>query len=138
MNQNKSTVIIVFLILALIASLFLVFRTTVFLGRATTINSSPIAYENSYLFASPLQAKADGKEKIRITVFILDGRGLGIPNQNVTLDLPSTISFSPTQPTTDDTGKAIFDLSSAAISKHEIKANTNGKSLPQKVRIVFY
>ncbi len=138
MAQTKTTLIIVFLILALLASLTMVFRTTVFFGRATTSNSSPIALENSYLFASPLQAKADGKELIRVTVFILDGRGLGVPGKEVSLNLPSTVNSIPTQPTTDDTGKAIFDLSSASAGKFEIQAHTEGKSLPQKVRIVFY
>jgi hypothetical protein len=137
-SRNLSTVIIAFLILALIASLFLVFRTTVFFGRAATLNSSPIVLENSYLFASPLQAKADGKEMVRITIFLLDGRGLGVANKNVTLNLPSTVTTTPTQPTTDDTGKAIFDLSSTTAGKLEVQAQAEGKPLPQKVRVVFY
>lgn len=138
MGQNKTTIIIVFLILALLASLTMVFRTTVFFGRATTSNSSPIALENSYLFASPLQAKSDGKELIRVTVFILDGRGVGVAGKTVNLNLPSTINSIPVQPTTDDTGKAIFDLSSSTTGKFEIQAHAEGKSLPQKVRVVFY
>jgi hypothetical protein len=138
MPVNKSLILIVFLILTLLASLTLVFRTTIFLGKATGSNTSGIALENSYLFASPLQAKADSKEQIRVTVFLLDGRGLGVPNKTVSLKLPQTITSSPTQPVTDDAGRAIFDISSPIANKFDITAVTDGQSLPQKVKVTFY
>lgn len=139
MDRNKSLLIlIIFLILALLASLTLIFRTTIFVGKATTLNQSSVALDNSYLFASPLQAKADGKEQIRITAFILDGRGLGIPDQTVTLLLPQTVTVLSPLSTTDDTGKMTFDLSSPVASKIEVQAKIGTGTLPQKVRIVFY
>lgn len=138
MANNKSLILIVFLLLALLASLTLIFRTTIFLGKATTGNQSSVALENSYLFASPLQAKADGKEQIRITVFLLDSRGLGVPSQPVTLLVPQTVTVFTPLPTTDDTGKIIFDLSSPVASKIDIQAKIGSNLLPQKVLIVFY
>jgi len=135
---NKSIIISIFLGLSLLASIFLVLRTTIFIGKATSNSSSPIALENSYLFASPLQAKADSKEKIRITVFLLDGRGLGVSNKLVVLQTPQTINLTPIQDTTDDTGKAVFDLSSSQVSLTEISAMVNNQKLPQKVKVNFY
>ena len=135
---NKSLILIVFLILALLASLTLIFRTTVFLGKATTTDQASVALENSYLFASPLQAKADGKEQIRITVFLLDGRGLGVANQSVTLSVPQTVTVQTPLSTTDDTGRITFDLSSPVASQINVQAKTGDNTLPQKVRIVFY
>ena len=135
---KKTIVLIFFLILVLIATLFLISRLTIFYGKATTVNQSPVALENSYIFASPLQAKADGQEQIRITVFLLDGRGLGVPNQTVTLSVPQTINILNSNPATDDTGKITFDLSSPAATQINVQAQTGGKTLPQKVRIVFY
>jgi hypothetical protein len=136
--NNKSLILIVFLILTLLASLVLIFRTTSFFGKATTTNTASVALENSYLFASPLQAKADGKEQIRITVFILDGRGLGISGQTVTLLTPQTITIQAPLSTTDDTGKITFDLSSPVVSKIDVQAKIGSNILPQKVHIIFY
>jgi Big-like domain-containing protein len=135
---NKYIIIIIILSLALIASVFLVVKTTSFYNRAATSTSSSITLENSYLFASPLQAKADGREQIRITVFLLDGRGLGVPNQPVKLLLPNTITIDKSQNTTDNNGKATFDLSSTTPQKTTITAKNNNQTLPQKIKISFY
>lgn len=134
--MRGSIYIIVFLLLALVASLGLVFRTTIFINRATSTNS--VAYSNSYLFSSPLQAKADGKEQVRVTVFLLDSRGVGVPNQTVSLSSSPTVTISSIQTTTDDSGKAVFDLSSKNPLKTTVSATNNQQALPQTVKVVFY
>lgn len=138
MKTNKYIIIIVFLVLALIASLFLVLRTTVFIEKAATGNTTPIVFENSYLFASPLQAKADGKELVRITVFLLDGRGLGVNGQTVKITTSPTVSINEIQPVSDDSGKTIFDLSCVSAGQFNVTAKVDGKELPQTVKIAFY
>lgn len=135
--KNKYLFIIAFLSLALIASVFLVVRTTTTYQRAATSTTS-VVLENSYLFASPLQAKADGKEMVRITIFLLDGRGLGVANQTVSLNLPKTITIKTQQEITDQNGKAIFDLVSSTAQTANITAKTNSAKLPQSVKVVFY
>jgi hypothetical protein len=136
-KSNKYLFIIGFLSLSLIASLYLVARTTIFQKRASNTNTSYVL-ENSYIFASPLQAKADNKEQIRITVFLLDGRGLGVANQSVSLSLPQNISITNQQEVTDNTGKAVFDIISSSPQTFHITASVNDAKLPQKVRIIFY
>ena len=140
MKPNKKyLLIIIILSLALIGSVFLVVRvTTIYNRAASTSSKNPIVLENSYLFASPLQAKADGKEQIRLTVFLLDGRGLGVSNQTVTLSLPQTVTIGNSQEVTDDNGKAVFDLSSTTNQTVTVTAKSGTLSLPQTVRIVFY
>jgi hypothetical protein len=120
------------------ASLVLIYRTTVFFGKATTVNTAPIALENSYLFASPLQAKADNLEMIRVTVFLLDGRGLGVANQTVTLIVPTAVNIKDINAISDDTGKAVFDLSTSVPNQYSISAKVGSKELPQKARVRFY
>ena len=137
MKVNKYIIVIIFLTLALIGSVFLVVRTTTIYNRAATNNTNSVTLENSYLFASPLQAKADGQENIRIIVYLLDGRGLGVPNQKVSLSLPSTVNVNSLQDVTDETGKATFDLSSTTTQKITVTAITNKLELPQKVKIIF-
>ena len=139
MSKKYLTIIlIIFLLLSLFATVFLVLKTTVFYQKAAEPNRSSIILENSYLFASPIQAKADGKEKVRITIFLLDSRGIGVPNQQVTLIVPPTVSIIKTQPTSDDSGKTVFDLSATSPNTYEISAQVDTKIIPQKVKVVFY
>lgn len=138
MKSAKYLIIIGFLSVALIASLFVVVRTTTTYQRASGSSSDSTVLENSYLFASPLQAKADGKEMVRVTVFLLDGRGLGVGNQTVNLKLPNSVTVNNQQEITDQSGKAIFDISSVTAQTINITATTNNLTLPQKVRVVFY
>ena len=123
--------------LGLFGSIFLVTKTTTISKRAHT-SSSTVALENSYLFASPLQAKADGLEQIRLTVFLLDGRGLGVPNQSVKLNLPTSVRITKSQEITDQTGKAVFDLISPTPQTFNVSASVGTSTLPQKVKITFY
>jgi len=143
-KSTKYLFIIGFLLLSLIASLFLVARTTIFQKKATSDNSS-VVLENSYLFASPLQAKAgdpsisaERREQIRLTVFLLDGRGLGVANQTVFLSLPKNISITNQQEITDSTGKSVFDITSSSVQTFYVTASVGSNKLPQKVRVVFY
>lgn len=144
MKSIKYLLIIAFLSLSLIATLFLVSRTTIFQKRASSSSSSYVL-ENSYLFASPLQAKAgdislpsDHREQIRLTVFLLDGRGLGVGNQTISLQLPPNVTITNQQEITDSSGKAIFDITSSTNQTFYITASVGGSKLPQKVRVVFY
>ena len=136
--MKKSLLIIVILIITLLASLTLVFRTNIIVNRATNYSDNSPVLSNSYLFASPVTAKADSKQLIRLTVFILDGQGLGVSNQTVSLSLPSPLSQKIIQSPTDQYGKAIFDISSSAIGKFQVSASINSDKIPQSLNLVFY
>lgn len=138
MSRRTSLLIIVFLIFALAATVFLALRTTVFFNQAYDTSLSTPVSQNSYLFASPLQAKSGGAEKIRVTVFLLDSRGIGVANQLVTLNRPQGITQTDLQSTTDDTGKAVFDITSLNPGRFDITAQSGNFSIPQKVKVIFY
>lgn len=137
MKSARYLIIIAFLSVALIAALFLVVRTTTTYQKAAG-SSSSVILENSYLFASPIQAKADGQEMIRLTVFLLDGRGLGVANQTVSLDLPNNVTIKNQQEISDQSGKAIFDISSVVAQSINVTAKVGSSKLPQKVKVTFY
>lgn len=137
-SNNRSLIIIGILLICLIITIILIPKNIVFFSKATSSNNPITTLENSYLFASPVQAKADGQEKIRITVFVLDGRGLGVSNRTVTLNLPQHLTSIHVQSITDESGKAIFDLSSVNKGTFNISALADNKELPQKLRVVFY
>jgi len=135
--MTKKIIIIILLGLALLLTLVLITQTTIFNSRASNTNSHLPVKENSYLFASPIQAKADGLEKIRVTVFLLDSNGLGVSQQSVTLKVPSALQIETLQGITDDLGKATFNLFSSTPGKFEISASTSTLNLTQKINLLF-
>jgi hypothetical protein len=121
----------------------LVYRSSAYSTSTSTTDaglsgSLSLSLDNSYVFASPLRAKAGG-EKIRITVFILDGRGLGISGKNVSIGggNESMLQITPIQPVTDGQGRATFDISSTASGTYIIQATVDGTNLTQKADISF-
>lgn len=137
MSYLKNILVIFILLGALGATLFLIYRTTSLNSRASSPSAANFT-QNSYLFASPLTAKADGKEIIRLTAFLLDSRGLGIPNLLISLEKPGPLVTINSSDATDDTGKATFDLASPAPGTYTLKAKINDTTLPQTVKITFY
>lgn len=133
----KKIFFIILLLLGTILTVYLISQTTIFSGKAANNSSHLPSKENSYLFASPLQAKADGLEKIRITVFLLDSDGIGVSQQKVSLNTSSDIQIESLQSITDDTGKAIFNLSSNRAGKYSLSASTLTLSLTQKINLLF-
>ncbi len=114
---------------------------TSFFGKAS--GSGVFNSANSYIFASPLTVKA-GAEKIRLTVFALDGQGRGIANKGVVVNCRPAASctaagvvFSDIQPQTDTMGQAIFDLSGRDPGKYEVEALVEGVNIPQTVTVTL-
>ncbi len=116
-------------------------RVLVSFTRATrTGDYSPA---NSYVFASPITAKADGQQKIQVNVFLLDKEGHGVAEQPLGVNVRpiagavGTPQVRQVQPTTNKNGQAVFELTSTFAGQFEITANAGGADLPQKVSVVF-
>lgn len=138
MSKIIKSIILIVLLLSLLVSSYYLANITVLNSRAnnyiTTFNPN-----NSYVFASPVAAKADDDQKIRITVFLLSNQGLPITGASVKLITSrQTVNVSQVSPQTDETGKAYFDLSSALAGPATIIAEVQNQSLPQKITISFY
>lgn len=132
-------IILLFLLFSLGATVVFVRERTTLFGQAfgPSTSSGEVAIENSYMFTSPLKAQADGKEKIRITVIILDSEGWGVAEKQVFLGQDVRLNINPVQPVTDNLGKAIFDVSSATPGEYFLEARVENKVLPQRVRVSF-
>jgi len=150
-SHRKGSVVgilsLVFLILILLLVLYLIGTRTSFFNMASSVTTTTtvtpatpttsVAIENSYMFASPLKAASGGQEKIRITVFVLDGKGAGVSGKSVSLGNIQGLSVFPVQPLTDTLGRAIFDVSSLNPGNFEVSALVGSLVLPQKVTITF-
>lgn len=131
----------VFLIGVAYATTTLSSGRTTFFGKAEqggVFNST-----NSYVFASPLNARTGG-DNVRITVFALDDKGKGIPNKSVVIDCKtpancqgSGVKISGTQTQTDTLGRALYDISSSAVGSFEMQATVDGTPISQTVTVSF-
>ncbi len=133
-----SFIILVITVVALIISLTLLQNRSSFFGVASQLNSNDqLSRDNSYIFASPLVAKASANEKVRVTVFILNSRGLGISGTEIELKTDPGITIEQVKNVTDNYGKAIFDISAINPGEYLVEAMVNNSSLPQKVTVSF-
>jgi len=116
-------------------AVFLVRSQTVFQGAA----SRALVYSpaNSYIFGSPLTAVANGQEKIKVSVFLLNDQGLGVEGKAVELIADTGVTIERSQPQTDTTGQAIFYLTSSLIGRYQVKAQSDGQPLPQAITVNF-
>ena len=126
----------VFLALVLTASLWL-YEGKYFIGRASTVQQD-FSPDNSYVFITPLRATANGQEQIRATVFILNSQGLGVPGRIIGLSNAPNLTIQTIQGTTDNYGKAVFDISSKQRGEYYLEVTVGDKKLPQQVHLSFY
>ncbi len=136
--MSKKIIIVIVLVLALLASLTLVFRTTIFVNRAAVYSDNTPVLSNSYLFASPLQANTKIGEKIRVTVFILDNQGMGVANQTINLTTTPFLDIEAVSPITNETGQAVFNLSTSTPGKYTISAKIGSQQIPQSISLTYY
>ena len=142
----KNTVIYFSLVLFLGAVVYAVVTLsqgrTSFLGKA----SSPGAFvlEDCKVFAYPLITKASGSDRIRVTVFVLNGEGRGVPGKSITVNCSdpvicqnANVTFSTVQPITDNFGQAAVDVSSTVAGKYDLQASVTGLAVPQTVKVIF-
>lgn len=125
------------IITVLIAFFSLRQRVTFFSSARTPSSQVMISKENSYIFASPISAFADGISIIRVTVFMLSNQGLGVSGQTVKLKTSGPLTVNQVKPATDDYGRAIFDVTANTPGSYTLSAETGDLTLSQKVSISF-
>jgi len=132
-------IVLLILLLSLGAGVFYINQRTIFWGRAFTPGAGvgEVVLDNSYLFASPLSAQANGKEKIRITVFLLDSQGKGVPGKVVFLGENESLRVDSVQAVSDNLGRVVFDVSSFSPVDYLIEASVDNQVLPQRVKVNF-
>lgn len=137
--MNKILFLLLFSLLVLVGftSFFWLYEVKFKTTRAS-ISSYSFSVENSYIFVTPLKARANNQEKIRITVFVLNNQGLGVAGKKVDIPMSPGISSEATQGLTDSFGKAFFDISSNIAGEYYFEVKVDGVSLNQKAHLSFY
>jgi hypothetical protein len=137
MKKNLFFLILFLLILVSFSFFFGLYEVRFFKSSAS-VSQASFSVDNSYLFVSPLRAKANGQEKIRITVFVLNNQGLGVLGKELFLSSNPDLSVDIIQGQTDNFGKAVFDVTSTKPGEYYLEVSVDGQKLPQKARLSFY
>lgn len=106
-------------------------------GRAS-VTVQDISVDNSYVFVTPIRAKANNDEKMRITVFVLNNQGIGVLGKKVQLSTHKDLGIDQVQPVTDNLGKAVFDVSTGTAAEYYLDVRIDTQLLPQKAHLSFY
>jgi hypothetical protein len=118
------------------SAFFWLYQTQYLVGRASVTQYS-FSVDNSYVFVSPLQAQANGQERVRVTVFILNNQGLGVAGKKVLLGSDPGLAIEAVQGVSDLTGKAIFDATSKQAGEYYLDIKVDDIVLPQKAHVSF-
>jgi len=136
MKKNLLFLIIFLLVLVFFSIFFWLYEAKFLVGRAS-VSKASFSVDNSYLFLTPLRAKANNTEKIRLTVFVLNNQGLGVLGKSVILEQNPNLKIEGIQIQTDSYGKATFDVSSSKTGEYFLEIKVDGTKLPQKAHLSF-
>jgi hypothetical protein len=131
-------------ILAIVVFILILVLFTVFLyeERSFTLQSraqlSLISQENSFFFVTPTCALADGKQRARLTGFILNNTGRG--TRNLLCDVrvrDYNMQIHTIQALSDEYGRVIFDLSTDNPGIYDIQIFCNDTLVSDSQRACF-
>lgn len=97
--------------------------------------SNKISIENSYVLGAKILAKADGKDKCVVNVFVMDNGSKGVPDKRVELLGMETIK--PLAIKTDKDGRIGFEMTSDRAGQFRLRAMVEGIEMPKEVRVTF-
>ncbi len=136
MKKTLPFLLLLGIILIGFTALFGLYEVKFFNSRASVTTSS-FSPDNSYVFVTPLAARANGQEKIRLTVFILNNQGLGVLGKKVFVSPDSALSIETIQGLTDGYGKAYFDITSTKAGEFYLEIKADDTALNQKAHLTF-
>ena len=87
---------------------------------------------------NPLKAQANGKDKIRVTLMILNGSGLGVLGKKPIITSDPRLVVDKVQEATDTLGKAVFEYSTTVPGEYYLEVKIDDIVLPQKAHLSFY
>ena len=136
MKKALIFLIILIIISAVFAVAFGLYEVKFFNSRAD-VSQASFSVDNSYIFSTPSQARANGQEKIRLTVFVLNSQGIGVLGKKISFSSNQDLSIETIQGLTDGYGKAFFDISSIKPADYYLDVLVDGTALNQKAHITF-
>ncbi len=137
MKRSKNVFLLLIVLLLLLFLLSLSANIRFILSSRASGNVQDFSVDNSYMSISPIEARADGAERIRLTIFILNDEGLGVPAKDVNINKAPEVVVDQVQMRTDNYGRAIFDLMSAKVGEYIIEAMVENTKVGEPIRVKF-
>lgn len=112
-------------------------RTYILRSRATV---QEVSTGNSLAVSTPSCVAGDGDEKTRLMIYCLNGRGLGEPNVSTSVRPNGNVQglqIIPVRATTDETGRAIFDITSNSQGMVEVSIRCGDVLIKENHRLCF-
>ncbi|MGB9883553.1 MAG: Ig-like domain-containing protein [Microgenomates group bacterium] len=136
MDKKITGLLILFVLIFSLFISYIVFNKQI--ATFTRASEEQVASsQSSLIFAWPLIAKADGKSKVTINVFVRNAKNVPLANKLVTLNTDLG-SVEINNITTDKTGKATFYLISNQTGLAQITALVDNKiQLDQTITVKF-
>jgi len=107
----------------------------VFVSLTKAAPAYKVSLGSSRVIGENILAKADGKDKCIVDVFVLDASSKGVPGRQVILTGMDNIV--PEGAITDSDGKASFSMVSTVENQYEISASVDGIQIPATVKVTF-
>jgi len=136
MKRSILFFVILLIIIVGFVGIFGLYEVKFFSSRAD-ISHASFSVDNSYIFSTPSQARANGQEKIRLTVFILNNQGLGVLGKKIFIGTDSSLNIETIQGLTDNYGKAYFDISAVKAGEYFLEIKADDTALKTKAHLVF-
>lgn len=136
MKRSILFFIILLMVIVGFVGAFGLYEVKFFTSRAD-ISQASFSIDNSYIFSTPSQARANGQEKVRLTVFILNNQGLGVLGKKIFIGTDPSLNIEAIQGLTDNYGKAYFDISSSKAGEYFLEIKVDDTALNQKTHIIF-
>ena len=127
----------ILIVLVIFSGFFWLYEVKFNVSRAS-VTAYSFSVDNSYVFVTPLRARANSQEKIRITSFVLNNQGLGVMGRKVFVATDPNLNIEVVQGLTDGYGKAFFDVSSSKGGEYYLEITVDDVSLKQKAHLSFY
>ena len=136
--MKKSLVFIIILLIVMVGfiGIFGFYEIKFFTGRAS-VSQASFSVDNSYIFSTPSGARANGQEKIRLTVFILNNQGLGVMGKKIFIGTDPALNIEAIQGLTDSYGKAYFDISATKPAEYFLEIKADDTVLKSKAHLIF-
>jgi hypothetical protein len=141
MKKNRKTMLVaisVLLGLGMIYYLASVAIPRMLVSMTRAAPAKKISLEQSLVLGEKILCKANGEDKCKVNVFVLDGEGKGVDKKRVELiSQVKTIMMEPAQGLTNGDGRVSFEVSSVVEGQAELTAVIEGIGLGKGVRVTF-
>ena len=94
-----------------------------------------VSFADSYVIGERLLARADGEDKCKVNVFLMDEQGRSVPGRRVMLAGMGGI-VEP-QGMSNKNGQVVYEMVSDKEGQFGLKATVEGVEIPQTVTVTF-